>query len=207
MMDDYGCAYSITAAVFAAFLRCPTKAYLLAIGEPTPQTFFADIEARISSTYSTVTKHQLRVEYNVSQPLDFNQIWRGVIDSKAMRHYVNCDTAVYDLKPARDRLTDHQLQRSTSARTLVPVLFLPSNKADIADNLRLCFAALALSQRTGIMSAGGTLIYGDGPRYRTVKINDYVDRTRQAIELILAPRGPSPPQLILNRHCAVCDFQ
>src|SRR5262249_24581641 len=105
------------------------------------------------------------------------------------------------------RLTDHQLQRSTSARTLVPVLFLPSNKADIADNLRLCFGALALSQRTGIMAESGTLIYGDGPRYRTVKINDYVDRTHQAIELILATRGQSPPQLILNRHCAVCDFQ
>ena len=40
---------SITAAVFIAFLKCPTKAHLLAIGEPAPATFFTDIEARISS--------------------------------------------------------------------------------------------------------------------------------------------------------------
>jgi hypothetical protein len=39
----------ITAAVFSAFLKCPTKAHLLAIGEPAPGTFFTDIEVRISS--------------------------------------------------------------------------------------------------------------------------------------------------------------
>jgi hypothetical protein len=48
---------SIRAAVFAAFLKCPTKAHLLAIGEPAPATYFTDIEARISSMYkSAVTR-------------------------------------------------------------------------------------------------------------------------------------------------------
>ena len=46
----------ITAAVFIAFLKCPTKAHLLAIGEPAPATFFTDIEAGISLMFkSTVT--------------------------------------------------------------------------------------------------------------------------------------------------------
>ena len=48
----------ITAAVFSAFLKCPTKAHLLAIGEPAPGTFFADIEARISSMYKAVAKRR-----------------------------------------------------------------------------------------------------------------------------------------------------
>src|SRR5215471_6613730 len=42
---------SITAAVFSAFLKCHTKAHLLAIGEPAACTYFTDIEARISSMY------------------------------------------------------------------------------------------------------------------------------------------------------------
>jgi hypothetical protein len=45
---------SITAAVFSAFLKCHTKAHLLAIGEPAACTFFTDIEARISSMYKAV---------------------------------------------------------------------------------------------------------------------------------------------------------
>ena len=41
----------ITAAVFAAFLKCPTKAHLLMIDEPSPGTFFTDIQAQISSMH------------------------------------------------------------------------------------------------------------------------------------------------------------
>jgi hypothetical protein len=49
----------ITAAVFSAFLKCPTKAHLLAIDEPAPGTFFADIEARISAMYKAVAEQRL----------------------------------------------------------------------------------------------------------------------------------------------------
>jgi hypothetical protein len=107
MIDDNGRGHSITAAVFAAFLKCPTKAYLLAIGERTPHTFFADIEAHVSSAYSTAAKQHLRVEANVAAPLNFRQLLRGV-DSKAIKHYVNCDTAICDLTPSADRLKERQ---------------------------------------------------------------------------------------------------
>jgi hypothetical protein len=33
----------ITAAVFAAYLKCPTKGFLLAQGEQPPGTFFGDL--------------------------------------------------------------------------------------------------------------------------------------------------------------------
>lgn len=41
----------ISALIFSAFLKCPTKAHLLSTGEPAPDAFFVDIEARISSLY------------------------------------------------------------------------------------------------------------------------------------------------------------
>ena len=52
---------SITAAVFTAFLKCPTKAHLLAMGKSAPATFFTDIEARISSMYKSVASRRMRV--------------------------------------------------------------------------------------------------------------------------------------------------
>ena len=72
----------------------------------------------------------------------------------------------------------------------------------------MCFGALALSQATGILPDTGRLIYGEGYRRKTVKIADYFARTRQIIDAIGASRQvQNPPPLVLNRHCAVCDFQ
>jgi predicted RecB family nuclease len=65
-----------------------------------------------------------------------------------------------------------------------------------------------LFQATRILAETGTLIYGDGYRHKTVRIGDFVARTRQIIDSIRAiDRTQEPPPLVLNRHCAVCDFQ
>ncbi len=72
----------------------------------------------------------------------------------------------------------------------------------------MCFGALALSQVTGILADTGTVIYGEGHRRKTVKIGDHAARTRQTIDAIVATcNSREPPPLVLNRHCAVCDFQ
>ncbi|MFY9992876.1 MAG: hypothetical protein WAL40_17910, partial [Rhodoplanes sp.] len=79
----------ITAAVFSAFLNCPTKAHLLAIGEPAPSSYFVNIEARISSMYKAVAKQRLRVGAEVAELLDFGQLWRS-LDYEAITHHVDC---------------------------------------------------------------------------------------------------------------------
>jgi len=64
----------ISAAVFSAFVKCPTKAHLLAIGEPAPGAFFVDIEARRSSMYKPVAKRQLHSGAKVAEFLEFGQL-------------------------------------------------------------------------------------------------------------------------------------
>ncbi len=197
----------ITAAAFSAFLKCPTKAHLLAIGEPPPGAFFADIEAHISSMYKTVAKRRLRVGVEVAEPLDFGQLWRSP-DYATITHYVDCQTAIYDFALAPHRPGRRQPQKLKASGTFVPVLFLPWDKLDVSDSLIVCFGALALSQATGTLADTGTLIYGEGQRRKTVKLGDHMARGRQIIEAIGATYcGRKPPPLVLNRHCAVCDFQ
>ncbi len=198
---------AITAAVFSAFRKCPTKAHLVAIGEPAPDAFFADIEAHISSTYKAAAKRRLPIGAEIAELLDFGHLWRS-LDYETITHHVDCDTAVYDFVPPPHRPGGRQPQESSPSGTLVPVLFLPWDKPGLSDSLLVCFGALALSQATGILADTGALIYGDGHRHRTVRIGDHVARTRQTIEAIGATwRGREPPPLVLNRHCAVCDFQ
>lgn len=194
----------ITAAVFSAFLKCPTKARLVAIGEPPPDPFFADIEARISTMYKAVAKRRLCAGAEVAEPLDFGQLWRSP-DYTTITHDVDCETAVYDFGSPSHKPGSRQPQKSG---VFVPVLLSPWDKPDVSDSLIVCFGALALAQATGTLAETGTLVYGKGQRRKTVKIGHHVARTRQLIEAIGAIcRGREPPPLVLNRHCAVCDFQ
>jgi predicted RecB family nuclease len=202
-----GATSQISAVIFSAFLKCPTKAHLLAIGEPPPGAFFVDIEARISSMYKAVAKRQLHTGTKEVELLEFGQLWCS-LDYGTITHYVDCDTVVYDFALPQDRNADPRPQKSSAFGKFVPVLFLPWDKPDSSDSLLVCFGALALSQATGILADTGTLIYGDGYRHRTVRIGDHVVRTRQTIDTIRATwSSREPPPLVLNRHCAVCDFQ
>ena len=198
---------SITAAVFIAFLKCPTKAHLLAIGEPAPTTFFTDIEERISSMYKSAVMRRLRVGTDVAEPLDFGELWSSR-DHEAIAHPVDCETTVYNVVLPSHEPGGCQSRESTPSSTFVPVLFSPWDKPDVSDSLLVCFGALALSQVTGILADTGTVIYGEGHRRKTVKIGDHAVRTRQTIDAIVATcNSREPPPLVLNRHCAVCDFQ
>ena len=197
----------ITAAVFSAFAKCPTKAHLLAIGEPPPGTFFADIEARISSTYKGIVKRGQRVHADVAESLDFAQLWRSS-DHAAVTHYVNCETAVYDFTLPQHKPGGRRPRESSPSGPFVPVLFLPWDKPTLSDSLLVCFGALAVLQTTGTLPDTGTLICGDDYRHRALKIEKHVDQTRQIIDAIgKSWQGRTPPPLLLNRHCAVCDFQ
>jgi predicted RecB family nuclease len=198
---------SITSAIFVAFLKCPTKVHLLAIGEPAPATFFSDTEARISSMYKSAVTRRLHVGREVAEPLDFGELGnsRG---HEAIAHPVDCGTAIYHFVLPLQELAGCQSEQSTPSGTFVPVLFSPRDKPDVSDSLLVCFGALALSQITGVLADTGTVIYGEEHRRKTVQIGDHAVRTRQIIDAVrVTCNNRQPPPLVLNRHCAVCDFQ
>ena len=197
----------ITAAVFSAFIKCPMKAHLLASGAPITGTFFADMETRISSMYKAGAKQPQRVGTDAVKPLNFGDICRDP-DFATVTREVDCETAIYDFALPPRRPERGRSQKSKPPSTFVPVLFLPWDKLDVSDTLTVCFGALALSQATGMLPDTGALIYGEGYRRKAVKVADYLARTRKIIEAIEASRQvQNPPPLVLNRHCAVCDFQ
>jgi hypothetical protein len=45
---------NITAEIFSAYLKCPTKAYLAAHGEKPPDPAFAEMRKRISAAYKAI---------------------------------------------------------------------------------------------------------------------------------------------------------
>lgn len=198
---------SITAAVFSAYLKCVSKAHLLATGETAPSSYFVDHEALIAGAYRNRAVRHLRETSPGVEPIAFSEVSRDIGGHQTTR-YVDCDTVTYScVQPKRER-EDHATRNAASGHDYVPVLFSAREKKDPSDNLLICFGALAIWQVIGTLPEIGKLIHGECHRSKTVRIADYVVRAQQIIDDIrLIDGGEEPPRLVLNKHCAVCDFQ
>jgi predicted RecB family nuclease len=196
-----------TAAVFSAFLKCQTKAYLVAVGEAPPDTFFSDIEQRISTRFKATAKPPLATGSNVEGFLEFQRS-HFAHNLGSATHLVDCDSATYDLSPSlseQGRPTPSKLPVSDA---VLPVLFVPSDKPSLSESLLLCFGAVALEQFTGVRPNIGTLVYGEGHCQKNLKVENHLVRTHEVIGSIKQTLDAAqPPPLVLNRHCTVCDYQ
>src|SRR5260370_40740666 len=168
----------ITGSVFSAFIKCPTKAHLLALREHAPGAYFADIEARIASLYKAAARRRLRVGAEVAEPIDFGELWRSP-DYATVTHEVDCETAVYDFALPQHKPRGRQPRESPSSGPFVPVLLSPWDKPGLSDKLLVCFGALSLLQAIGILADTGTLISGHSYRRRTGRFATPSLRTRR----------------------------
>jgi predicted RecB family nuclease len=201
--DAMDASANITAAVFAAYLKCPTKAYLMAHGEKPPDTFVADTCGSISAAYKAKV-----IELTGVVPIDFSQLANEPAIAGGTL-FVDCETASYAFDRPASAKTGRLTRRSERRSDLVPIFYSAWDKSDQSDELFVCLGALAIGQATASgIPPSGRVIYGAGQRGKTVKIADHVPKTREVIEAI-APicHGREPPPLVLNKHCPACDFQ
>ena len=197
---------TLTAAILMAFLKCPTKARFLVLGDSPQETYFSDVEAGISSMYKSRAWRMLHDRGELAEPATFGQIADGGDDGTATRWF-DCDTAVCDLALSQRGSVERRARKSAPGGRVVPVIFSPWEKPELSDSLLVCFGARSLSQATRTQMETGMLVYGDNLRRRTVRISDHAARLNRILREIgsLLPGGQDPP-LVLNAHCSVCDF-
>jgi len=162
---------TITAAVFAAYVKCPTKAFLLARGERPFDTFFAQIGRSISMAYKAKIRNISSVKFDHLESHSDPEITATFVDS---------ETAFYDrVTTQRDHRTKTAERR---AANYVPVLYSAWDKTEHSDALIVSFCALAIEQATGTeIPTYGKIILGDAARVKTVRVVDFLARTHQAI--------------------------
>jgi predicted RecB family nuclease len=197
---------NITAAMFAAYLKCRTKAYLTAHREELPDPVFTEMRKRISAAYKGIAGQ--RAYTGPTVPIDFSRLADGVMDD-AGTVFVDCETASYTTEGAVPAWVDHRAKRAGSDRANVPIFYSAWEKSDQSDDLLVCFGALGIAQATGTeIPPKGKVVYGEGHRTKTVRIPDHLAKTRQTVEEIGSTCFSSePPPLVLNEHCPTCDFQ
>lgn len=197
----------IDSQLFDAFLKCPTKCFLLSRAESGTGNAYADwIRAQNESFGSEGVKRWItelpQIECAFASPLaeDLKTVkWRRGAHLVAQAYPLEAQIHALERVPS---------QNPGKPAQLIPVRFVFTNKLTRDDKLLLGFDAFVLSQMLNCTIDAGTLIHGKEHAKTKVKTavlaNDVRELIGKATKLL---DSTSPPELVLNRHCFACEFR
>jgi len=201
---------TITPHLFSAFLSCPTKCWLLATSEPPSGNAFADWVNSKNETYRTAALEKLRANTatgDISHAPTIEDLkaanWRLALDMVARAQLDSC--LLESRLPAVQRIP---VKGQGKAAQFMSVRFVFRNKLGKEDKLVAGFDALTLSKTLGRQVSFGKIIHGDETAAVTVKTSVLAGEVRKRVEEIAGLLSTTAqPDLVLNRHCAECEFQ
>jgi len=221
----------ISSDLFEAFLKCPTKCWLRFTSEPTAGNAYVEWVQAQNESYRADAAQRLMADVPANEcdvaPLVENlktAKWRVAVDVPARIELGSnrgdeTQTSPHEnshslLKSAATIETClHAVERIPSAgrgqpAQFVPIRFIYRNKLTKDDKLLLAFDAFMLSETLGRAVSHGKIIHGDDHatlKMKTPALAGEVPKRLGKITALLA--SPTPPDLVLNRHCAECEFQ
>jgi len=197
----------ITLYLYEAYLKCPTKCFLRALGEMATGNAYADWVRTQGASYRSRESQRLTQgttpDERVMGPLATGNVesakWRLAIDVTVRTNHLES--------------TIHAVERVVSQgrgepTQFIPIRFIYTDKLTRDDRLLLAFDALVLSETLGREIGLGKIIHGDKPATLEVKTGALASAVRKVTGKIGSLlTSNSPPDLVLNRHCAECEFQ
>src|SRR6516225_1695561 len=161
----------ISSDLFNAFLKCPTKCWLRAAGEPASGNAYAEWMTSQNGSYHATELERLLLEIPkeavaVSPPPENLQAarWRLAADlavhARMNTYVLNCELHAVERAPSESRGKPPQL---------IPIRFVFTNKLGGDDRLLLAFDAFVLSKLTEHEIGFGKIIHGDDHRALKVK--------------------------------------
>jgi len=200
----------ITSDLFHAYLKCPTKCWLRTTSELATENKYPEWVKTQNYSYRTTgvarliaasPKNEIALSPNLKNVKTAK--WRLAtslaMDTQFESNVLESELHAVELVPAKGR--------GQSAH-LIPIRFIFTNKLDKDDKLLLAFDAFTLSQSLGREISFGKIIHGDNRATLKVRISPLVGEVRKRIDKIaVLLTNSTPPELILNRHCAECEFQ
>lgn len=196
----------LTSPLFEAYLKCPTKCYLRSTGQTGAGNAYADWVREQNDAYRKEGVERVLAAAGdgvaVTTPGADNlktATWRLAVDLPLETERMASRLNAVERVPPEGRGGPAQF---------VPVRFVFWNKLTKDDRLLLGFDTLVLSAVLGCEVSVGKIIHGDDHATLKIKVASLLGTVRQLTartSALLA--GGSPPDLVLKRHCAECEFQ
>lgn len=198
---------TVTADVFAAYLKCPTKCFLRAHGEVGSGNEYADWVRAESETHRVEGLRRLTAGLPADDCVSGTSVtenlktakWRLATDVEVRSHNLESRIQAVERIPPEGR---------GRAAQYIPVRFVFTNKLSADDKLVATFDALVWSEASGRPVALATIIHGDDHsalKVKTAGMKTRVCKLTERIAAILA--AENAPDLVLNRHCGECEFR
>ena len=196
-----------TSVLFEAFLKCPTKCYLRSVGEVGSGNAYAEWVLAQNDTYrgeatkwlmEGVPEVERAISPSATEDLKASK-WRVAVDLQVQTATMESRIHAVERVPSEGRGRPAQF---------VPIRFIPFNKLTKDDRLLVVFDALVLSEVRRREVGVGKIIHGDGQATLKVKTASLMGTLRKLTgNMEAALTGSTPPDLVLNRYCAECEFR
>ena len=193
--------------IFAAFLKCRYKAYLKLAGQAGEPSDYERLQARLTQLYRAEAQRRFTEGLDGATALQSPPSLAEALRS-GQEALVDV-TLEDDGESARlDAVRRAPGTREPAAAVYEPILFVRGERVGRDDKLRLAFAASILARVQGMPSAVGRIVHGSGFATTRVQLGLLAEPLKKAADQIKGiAAGGKPPPLILNRHCAECEFR
>jgi predicted RecB family nuclease len=200
-------ATKITREVLESYLHCKTKAHLKLAGQ---QGNVSDFEALLFATRQEV--RQQAIDKILAKHPE-NEVARDIPLTTAVLRAGPTFVLDATLNDDLMSLAFDGLQRVEGLSKLgdfhyVPMLFHESRKVGKEQRLLLELYGLLLSRLQGQIPSYGVIWHGKECSTTRVRLNADLRKTERLLrEVKEIGSAESPPKLILNDHCQVCEFR
>jgi predicted RecB family nuclease len=198
---------NITDSLFEAALKCSTKCLFRSLGETGRDNSYANWVRTQTESYRALGIQGL------TAGVAHNELIIGALASENLktaegRLAVDVTARAQNLESSLHAVERIPSNARGQPAQIVPIRFIFTNKLTRDDKLLLAFDARVLSEMLGREISFGKIIHGDN--YAALKVgiaaltSEVRKLTRKIANLL---SSNSPPDLVLNRHCAECEFQ
>jgi predicted RecB family nuclease len=196
----------ITEDIFCAYLQCQTKAYLKASGTLGEQRAFTEWEGQLVEDFQRPFCLQLRLNY----PEDAYMVGSSLPQAlrKQCALVFDCVVQTPELQSSIPLLERVPSSAMAPHNLYIPVRFFPREKLTPHDKLLLAFDALVLSAILRQAPPFGKIIHGSTYAVAKIPLDAWMASAQAVVDTIATQQANSlPPPLVLNKHCAACEFQ
>src|SRR5712691_7786365 len=197
----------ITDDIFHAFLQCETKSHLKLSGAAGDQQAFPDWERNLAEDYKRQCHRQLCAAFREVECL-VGGAFPQDLDNSGCRLVMDCTVRAQEMQSHLHAVERVVSPGTTHQSLYMPIRCVPREKITTQDKLLLAFDALVLWTVSGEAPRFGKIIYGSKQATTKVDVAEWMDMAKAVVSKIAAQQAnPTPPPLILNQHCAACEFK
>jgi predicted RecB family nuclease len=199
----------ITDELLEAFLQCKYKAILRALGRAGQPTDFE--KHRTSQAQAHRAQVQAKL-FPLPEAVPRPEASPALLDTATLKQgqtrlqHVRVQAA--NLAASIDAIERVDVPSALGCFSYRAIQYVREPNPPVSARLLLAYRSILLGEIQGALPSSGVMICGPNLEARQVKLDELEGKMRESLkELAAQLEGTKEPPLVLNSHCAICEFR